>query len=140
MSDMSTYLSDVTKTCTATGDDAILSVTPQRILIEEGDFKQVVRRMDDGKPVVTTLSANIFEVILQWTYLTPTDASTVHAFFHSTSKGHGREKSFYWYHPKLSKYFTVSFLEPMTKIEDASKPGGSEISQIRLFVWGNKPT
>lgn len=139
MSDMSTYLSDVTATCTATGSDAILSVSPQNILVEEGDLNQVVRKMDDGTLVVTTLSANTFKITLQWTYLNSTDETTVYDFYHSSSKGYGREKSFYWYHPRIEKYFTVSFLGPMRKIYKANMPSGVEVAEVDLFVWGNKP-
>lgn len=139
MSDMSTYLSAVTATCSATGAAAILNVTPQNILVEIGDKTQVVRFMDDGKPVVTTLSGSTFIITPQWTYLNSTNETTINDFFHSTTKGNGREKSFYWYHPIHEKHYTVSFLEPLRKVHKASMPGAVEISEIKLFVWGNKP-
>jgi hypothetical protein len=135
MSDMSTYLSDVTADYTTTS----LTVSPHNIMVEEGDMVQVVRKMDNGQPVVTTLSGSTFKVTLQWTYLESADETTIFDFYHDTGKAKGRERKFYWYHPEDEKYYTVSFMGPLKKIYDARKPGGIEISQIELFVWGDKP-
>jgi hypothetical protein len=135
MSDMSTYLSDVTADYTTTS----LSVTPQAVMEEAGDFNQIVRKMDDGSNVVTTLSGSLFTVTLQWIYLSSTDAETILDFYHTAAKAKGRERSFYWLHPIDGNYYTVRFLGPLQRVYKANMPGGTEISEIQLEVKGNKP-
>lgn len=135
MSDMSTYLSDVAADYTTTS----LAVTPQNVMPEEGDFNQVVRKMDDGSHVVTTLSGSIFTVTLQWTYLSSTDAQTILDFYHDTAKAKGRERTFYWLHPVDGNYYTVRFLGPLRRVYKSNMPNGTEISEMQLEVVGNKP-
>lgn len=135
MSDMSTYLSDVTADYTT----ANLTVTPQNIMEEAGDFNQVDRIMDDGSHVVTTLSSSIFVVTLEWTYLSSTDAETIFDFYHAATKGKGRERTFYWYHPLDGNYYTVRFLGPLARVYKTNAPSLTAVSQIRLSVEGNKP-
>ena len=77
--------------------NATLSVTPQKVLIEDGQKNQVVHTGDDGSETVVSLSTTSeYYVHLQWDVLSESDAGTIFDFYHDTAKGNGIARSFKW--------------------------------------------
>ena len=116
-----------------------LNIAPHLIMPEEGRKKQIIYEYDDGSITVATLS-NIaqFDIILQWNWLTYTDAGTIKDLWHNTSKANGSENTFYFYHPIDAKEYVVRFLEGLTTVHNTNKPNAEEVQQIKLRVHGVK--
>jgi len=135
MPDMSTYLSDVTADYTAVE----LSISPQNIMVEEGQKRQYVHEYDDGDLYVVTTSNSYFTVTIQWDWISDADAAIVLAFFHDATKADGMARSFYWHHPVDGNIYTVKFGSDLTLTDEVSKIGAKVIPAITLRVEGNKP-
>ena len=112
-----------------------LSLPPSVVLVEEGDKNQVIHRAADGsRQVITFGSDSIFEVVIQWLSLEPSDAGIIIDLFHNSSKANGFENSFQWSHPTDGHVYTVAF---KTKVpREISTPGYHSVKKIRLDVLG----
>ena len=119
-----------------------LAVTPQNIMTEVSDKKQVVHEYDDGAMDVITFSdTSYFNLTLMWTAISESDAGTIFDLYNSTSKANARENTFYFQHPDTHTY-TVRFLGPLTrKYTTNLMPGGYRaIDTVTLRVEGRKPS
>lgn len=133
-------MADYLSAKTANYGNIELDITPHRIMIEEGDKKQIVHEFDDGSVSVVSLSNQMyFNVTLEWDGLDDTDASAIMDLWHNQSKANGRANTFYWQHPLDGNTYTVRFMEKLIRTDTTSKPGYKEISSVILRVEGNKP-
>jgi len=118
-----------------------LTVTPQRILTETADKKQVVHEYDSGSPDVVSFSDNpVCEITLMWPSITESDAGTILDMYLDTNKANARERTFYFSHPDGHSY-TVRFLGPLSRKYTRNLMAGSRraVDQITLGVEGIKP-
>ena len=126
---LSSYSTDVSDT---------LTVTPQRILIEDGVKNQIVHVADDGSEEVISLATESqFTVTLHFDAISEADAGTIFDFYHddgSSAKGLGMAQSFKWAAPDGHTY-AVRFASPPTR----SRKGGRlyAIDTVKLRVLGN---
>lgn len=133
---MADFLSAVTADYTS----AVLSVTPQNVLVEQSDKKQKVHEADDGTVAVTSYSDNtIFAVTLQWDVITEEDAGTIFDFWNNSTKANGRERTFYWEHPTDGYIYTVRFLGPLRRSITSKFPTYRKVDQIQMRVEGVQP-
>lgn len=132
---MATYMSIVAADYTTTE----LSVTPQKVLVENVKKAQVAYETDDGAiTVVSKSDTSIFDVTLQWDVLSISDAETIESFYCSASKANGMENTFYWHHPLETTIYTVRFLSPLEKSYKSSLPGYASIGSVTFRVEGKK--
>lgn len=131
---MDSYLSDVVADYVTTE----LTVSPTTVMPITGDKVQYLHDFDDGSiSVVAGNNQSIFDIELQWEYISSTDHETIFDFYHSSEKANARERTFYWANPIDAKSYTVRFLGPLIT---RYVPGLLQsISAIRLRVVGNKP-
>lgn len=135
MADMSTYLSSVAADYTTTE----LSISPQNMMIEEGQKRQYVHEYDDGDLDVVTTSDSFFTVTIQWDWVSDSDEQIIRAFYEDDTKGDGTSRSFYWHHPVDGNIYTVKFGSDITSTDEVDKVGAKTIPPIVLRVIGNKP-
>jgi len=89
-----------------------LSVSPRKVLTEEGSKNQVIHVMDDNSEEridFGTADISIFHVMLQWTDITASDAGTLMLFWHGAAYGNGCAESFKWTHPTDGHTYVVRF-------------------------------
>ena len=129
------YLTAKTADYTAT----ILDIPSQVSLPQTGDKNQVIHDFDDYSVAVVGLSSgNIFDIQLQWSYVSIPNKATLMSFWHDTTKADGYRRSFYWKHPTDDHTYTVRFTSSLTTDE---RPGGLHgIPTVSLRVEGNKPS
>lgn len=128
------YLSDKTA-----DNNETLSVAPQNVMSEVGQLNQKIHEFDDGSVEVVEISSNnYFNVTLQWTISSESDAGTIMDFWHNSGKGNGRAETFYWDHPTDGHTYVVRFLEKLTRVRKAGLPNYLEVSQVKLRVEGRK--
>lgn len=133
--EMYDYVGDRVADYTATE----LTVTPQKVLTESGDKGQVVHQFDDLSVSVVSLSdSSSFTVTLQWDLITPEEAGTIVDLWHDASKANGRERTFYWPHPRDGHTYVVRFLEPLQRAYRHNFAAHQQITQIKLKVEGRK--
>lgn len=130
------YLSAVAADYTTT----TLSVTPQVIMDEDGNKRQIVHEADDGTVTVVSLSADtVFDVSLQWDTITPANATAIMDFYHDAAKANGQERTFYWEHPLDGCTYTVRFMCKLDRIYSTKQPGFRRIKKVTFRVVGTKP-
>ena len=116
-----------------------LNVTPQAVLPQEGDRKQVVHEYDDGTVAVVTLaSQSQFNIRLQWDLIPDADASIILDLYHDPNKANGRAYTFYSHHPIDERDYVVRFMTQLTQTLQAGLAGYRENPQITLRVEGVK--
>ena len=116
-----------------------LNVTPQAVLPQEGDRKQVVHEYDDGTVAVVTLALQSqFSIRLQWDLIPDADASTILDLYHDPNKANARAYTFYFYHPIDEREYVVRFMTQLTQTLQAGLTGYRENPQITLRVEGVK--
>jgi hypothetical protein len=130
MVDMSTYLTTKVADYTATE----LTITPNNILIEEGQKRQYFHEYDSGDIEVVTTAGSFFTVKIQWDWLSYTDAATILDFFHDSTKANAKKNTFYWLHPVDGNTYVVRFGTDLTQIDTVENPNTKQISQITLKV------
>lgn len=112
-----------------------LSITPHEVLPFEGGKHQAIYELDNKRlAVVPICSTSSFDIQLQWTHLTESDAGTILAFYHDTSKCNGSQRTFYWQHPtETSNLYIARFLSPPKGEQVAGYVGYMSISvSLRL--------
>lgn len=142
---MYSYLDDVTADYNYT-----LVLRNQNVMPEYGEKKQIIHRFDDGGISVTRMSdTSFFEVNIQFTALDSDDAETLLDLWHDEDKANGSANTFYWQHPVTHEYYTVRFMDILTRnyradygITSTGIHNGTaflEIEEITLRIEGNKP-
>ena len=128
------YLTAKTADYTAT----ILDIPSQVSLPQTGDKNQVIHDFDDYSVAVVGLSSgSIFEIQLQWSYVSESNKDIIMDLWHNSSKADGRRRTFYWKHLTQNKTYTVRFTSPLTTEE---RPGNiMSVQTLSLRVEGNKP-
>ena len=76
-----------------------LDISPQGVLIEEGENNVVIHEAEDATEERVVLAASpVFYVSFPWNGLSEVDAGTVHEFYFNAAKANGRARSFKWQH------------------------------------------
>jgi len=118
-----------------------LSVTPQRVMTEVADKKQVMHEYDSGSMDVVTFSDTAyFNITLMWTSISESDAGTIFDLYNDTAKANGRENTFYFQHPDGHTY-TCRFTGPLPRNYTPNLFAGGRrgINTLTLRVEGRKP-
>ncbi len=132
MATMADYLDVVTPDY-----DWTLDITPQNVMVEQGEKNQIVHEYDDGKIQVVTKSDSIFIVTLEWKTITNANAEIILALWHDSAKANGLERTFKWQHPIEDTVYVVQFIEqPLQQKIVGGKPGYKEIPSVKLRVAG----
>lgn len=134
MADMSTYLS--TKVADYIAEE--LTISPQNVMIEEGQKRQYYHEYDDGELEVVTTADSFFTVKIEWTWMSNADAATILDFYHDPLKCNGKTKSFYWLHPVDGNTYVARFATDLTQIDTVEKPNAKEIPPLTLRIEGVK--
>lgn len=129
--EMYDYLSAVTPDYNAT-----LNITPQNVLVEDANWNQVVQESDDRTEQVLTLGGPFFDVRLEWTAISLTDAGTIFDFFNDSAKGAGFARSFKWSHPTDGHTYVVRFRSRMNRSYSVNMPGFLKVNALTLRVIG----
>lgn len=112
-----------------------LSISPQEVLVEEGEPAVSVHEAEDGSEeriVLSTLPT--FYVTFPWNGLSESDAGTIFDYYFNSSKAGGRARSFKWTHVDGHQY-VVRFDCVLSRT--MLKAGGPfRYSQIKLKVLG----
>ena len=132
------YLSPVTADCSD-----ILIISPQSIMPIKGRKNQVEHEFEDGRCDVVSISDNsIFEITLQWDYVTDAERSTIFELYHNPLKANGAGRSFYWRHPikvdGVYKTYTVRFMTSLRIVYKEAIHTG--VDSVNLRVIGLKPS
>jgi hypothetical protein len=116
----------------------VLDIPSQVSLPQTGDKNQVAHDFDDYSVAVVGLSSgSIFDIQLQWSYVSEANKDIIMDFWHNSSKADGRRRTFYWQHPTQNKTYTVRFTSPLMTEE---RPGNiMSVQTLSLRVEGNKP-
>ena len=122
--------------------NATLSVTPRRVLVEDGRKNQIVNRGDDESEEIISLSDDsVFHVELQWPNITEADAGTIFDWYHDTAKANGKKRSFKWtnsFEVADPHTYTVRFDSPLQRKRIV--PNEHDITSVRFKVLGRAPT
>lgn len=121
----------------------------QNVMPEYGEKKQIIHRFDDGGISVTRMSdASFFEVKIEFTALLSDDAETLLDLWHDENKANGSANTFYWQHPITEVYYTVRFMDIITRkfradygVSNTGMHNGTsyiEIEAITLRIEGTK--
>jgi hypothetical protein len=120
--------------------DAVLEISPQKVLYEEASKNQVVHLGDDDSEVVISFSDDtIFYVRLLWEELNESDAGTIFDWWNDTEKANGKARSFKWQdHGVTDQHtYTVRFDSDVTRSIRMSYIFG--FAEIRLKILGRAP-
>ena len=109
---------------------------PQKILVEDGDFNQVIHLGDDGSEERIGLATpSIFYVTLRWDALEPAYSGVIMDFYFNTDRANGRLETFNWPHPTDGHTYVVRFDSKFTK---PMKPRFiHQVKSVRLKVMGS---
>ena len=112
-----------------------LDVSPQGVLVEDGDKNVVIHESEDStEERILLATAPVFYVNFPWNGLSESDAGTVHEFYFNASKASGRSRSFKWQH-KDGHIYVVRF-DTSLKRSMLKSSGPFAYSDIRLKVLG----
>ena len=128
------YLSTVGVDSTKAGS-TLITPYPQSILVETGEYNQVIHLSDDdSEERIGFSSTAVFYVTLKWVGLSEADAGSIMDFQLSTAIGNGKLNSFRWEHPTDGHKYTVRF---DSKFSRTIKPGSIfGISKVKLKILG----
>ena len=135
MGNMASYFSG-TKVADYTTTE--LSVTPQKIMVEDGKKNQIIHEFDDGTISVVELSDIYFDVTLQWSYLVQSDKDIIVDMYYNSSKANGSKNTFYWHHPLEYTIYVARFISNPSIQNEADKPNGFVIPEVQLRIEGVK--
>lgn len=126
---MYNFLPEVTADCTD-----ILMVNPQSVMPSKGRKNQIVHTFEDGRESVAIVSdTSIFEVELQWGYVSDAERSTIMELFHNPTKANGSARSFYWQNPIDNNMYVVLFLTPLRTVFKPALNIGIETMKLRVL-------
>jgi len=113
----------------------VLAIAPQKTINNPGRKNQIVHEFEDFRnAVVSVNSSNIFEIEMQWDYLTESERSTILELFHAETKANGSARTFYWAHPIENNAYVLRFLAPLRTVY---KPGLQGVETIKCRVHGS---
>jgi len=93
-----------------------LDIKSQRVIIEDGDFRQEIHEADDSSEEVISYSTTpIFYVTLQFPVRTESQIGTIFDYYFNTSKGYGQARSFVWNHPTDGHQYVVKFRDKLSR-------------------------
>jgi len=128
--EMYDYLDTVTPDYATT----TFSVSPQQVIIEDGQFNQVIHMAGDGsEEVVTYSSKKIFYATLVFSVKTSSDIGTIMDFYFDTAKAYGISKSFKWAHPTDTHTYVIKFRDALSRSDYHFYQA---VSSVRLKVIG----
>jgi hypothetical protein len=132
---MAGELKDYLSATTADYSTTQFDVSPQEIMVEEGEFRQKIVEFDDVNVGVLTKSTTpIFLFSLRWPVLTEVDANTIYDFYFDTAKAKGRARTFEFPHPTDGNTYIVRFWSTMSRETRYLR----SINEIKLRVEGYK--
>ena len=120
--------------------DAILDVSPQSVIVEDGYKNQVIQLGDDNSDAVISFSDDsIFFVRLQWNILKEADAGTIFDFYHDSTKANAMARTFKWQDHGVSDIhtYTVRFASKVTRSIKLAQLFG--FAEVRLKIEGRAP-
>jgi hypothetical protein len=115
-----------------------LSVSPHKILIEEGSYNQQVNKADDRSVIaVVTIGSSVeYLVRLLWEYINATDDAAIHDMYFDPAKAHGLARTFKWPHPTDGHIYVARFTGPLIRSRDARVVGRASYDELRLLIEG----
>ena len=127
---MDRFLPTITADC-----NDVLAIAPQKTINNPGRKNQIVHEFEDFRNAVVSVNdLSIFEIEMQWSYLTESERSTILELFHDKTKANGSARTFYWQHPIENNMYILRFLTPLRTVY---KPGSlQEIEMIKCRVHG----
>jgi len=128
------YLSVVTP-----DNDVIFDVSPNKVIVEDGNKNVTIHTGDDGSEERIALSnTSIFYVTLIWTNRNASDAGTIMDYYHDASKGNGMAESFRWLHgsPADTHIYTVRFAGKLSRQLIAGPTVIYSFPSVRLRILG----
>lgn len=130
------YLNTVTP-----DNDVTLDIPSQEVVIEEAEKYDEVHVGDDGSEERIVLGVDgisVFYVILSFYTISESDAGTIIDFYHNSSKGNGRAKSFKWinYSEPSARRHTYVVRFDSTVPRSIKLPVIHGLTNIRLKVLG----
>jgi len=120
-------------------NDVILDVSPNKVIVEDGNKNVAIHTGDDGSEERIALSnTSIFYVTLIWTNRNASDAGTIMDYYHDASKGNGMAESFRWLHgsPADTHIYTVRFAGKLSRQVIANPTVIYSYSSVRLRILG----
>lgn len=128
--DMYTYL----PTKAADYSTTTLTLAPSDVVVQKGHYATVQTRSDSGVVRTTYLSDTpIFEVVLRWKKITPTEANTIFDFYFDAAKAKGTGRTILWTHPSDGKTYVVRFASDFSR---EFLPVRNNITELILAVEG----
>lgn len=116
--------------------DEIITLPPDGSMITTGQMNQISYEFDDGVISVTTLSGSIFNIEIQWSYLTFTEAQTLIDLYHDPTKANGMARTWYLQDPIENTTYIVRFISSLVSKYEADKYGVESFPPIKLRVVG----
>lgn len=124
-------------TVTADYQDTTLSITPDQVLVEEGQRNQIKHVGDDGSEEIIELDDTpVFIVTLQWDVQEEADSGTIFDFYWAENKAKCLARSFYWESPDGHKY-TVKFNSELPRQRKVAN--SYAIPPVKLKILGRAP-
>lgn len=107
---------------------------------ETGNKNQIIHKFDDGSVGVAAMTdGSWYDVEVDFFLQTVANATILFELYNNPSYANGSERTFYWYHPKDARYYTVRFMSPIKKDTENHNPGYQRIEKVTLRVEGTKP-
>lgn len=127
------YLGAATADYTATS----LTVVPQEVMAEFGEFDQETVKYDDGSVCVITHSDTpSLYFKLRWNRIRKSDADTILDFYFDATKGKGKARTFLFPHPVDGNTYVVRFWSDITR--DTFPGNWRRVTEITLKAEGYK--
>ena len=122
--------------------NAVLDVTPQKVLYEVGSKNQIVQLGDDDSEAIISYSdTSIFYMRLIWEVLTESDAGTIFDWWHDPAKANGMARTFKFQDHGVTDQHTYTVRFATSNISRSIKVAQIfGFSEIRLKIKGRAPT
>jgi hypothetical protein len=105
-----------------------------------GNKNQIIHEFDDGTVRVAAMTgASWYDIEVDFFLQTTANATTLFELYNNPSYANGSENTFYWYHPKDARYYTVRFMSPVIVVDEHRYPDYKRIEKITLRVEGTEP-
>ena len=115
----------------------ILSIPSQVLIPQTGNKDQVIHTFYGGGVAVVTMSnTSFFDISIQWTNISAANKIILMDLWHNPLKANGRDRTFYWTHPKDGHTYTARFMSALGFNEGTVLMG---VSPTSLRIEGTKP-
>lgn len=105
-----------------------------------GNKNQIVHEFDDGSVRVAAMTDHSwYDVEVDFYIQTNANATILFELYNNPSYANGSERTFYWYHPRDARYYTVRFMSPVTDTTLPRNTSIRRIEKVTLRVEGTKP-